>query len=292
LDKGERERKLFEQNLRIRDLEVQNHQKQARILSILLGIFVISLGVGYSFYQKKQVFNYRISKRNKQLEVLNDTKDRLFGIISHDLRAPVVDLINTLSLLENTNLTTEQLSGLLRKKVLNLQTLLNNLLYWALSQRQLLRINPKIISLKNSVGDTLDLLSGLTQEKALQISGLNSVTDSIYADENHLRIILYSVIHNAIKFSPTYGVIEIATATEASYVLLHLTNKGEAFEGDGNRHVESHLGTLGENGTGLGLSVCAELIKSNQGNIYAFKHTTGTTGTTVVIALPNGMPYR
>lgn len=291
-EKSEREKEVANQNLRIKDLELQNEQKQGRILSILLGLLALSLCGGFWFYRKNQVFNRQISNKNQQLQQLNETKDKLFGIIGHDLRAPVVDLINTLTLLENTSLTAQQLysqSASLRKKALTIQTILNNLLYWAFSQRHLLRTNPQFLSLKNSLEDTLDSLHGLLEEKSLRIEWLTSEQNEIYADENHVQIILYNVIHNAIKFSPLYSVIEISTIEEASYIVLHLTNSGEKFEWEGNAQkptlVESHRGTLGEKGTGLGLLVCAELMKLNRGTISA--HHNLKQGTTVIMAFPS-----
>jgi two-component system, sensor histidine kinase and response regulator len=289
LEKSEREKELFEKSLRIKELELQNQQKQARILWILLGLFAVTLGGGYWFYRKNQVYNHRISKKNQQLEALNDTKDKLFGIIGHDLRAPVVDLINTITLLENANLTAEQLStqsSALRKKAITLQTLLTNLLYWAFSQRHLLRANPRLIPLKNSIEEALDSLNGLIQEKSLRIEWLTVPKNTIYADENHVQIVLYNVIHNAIKFSPYNSTIEIAATSESPYMVLHVTNQGKEFEweetADKPASALSHRGTQGEKGTGLGLLVCAELMKLNQGTIRAQRKP--AEGTTLVLA--------
>lgn len=288
-DKVEREKESAEKNVLIKDLELQNQEKQQKLLSALLGLFALLLCGGFWFYQKNQAYNNRISKKNQQLEVLNETKDKLFGIIGHDLRAPVVDLINTITLLESTDLTAEQLSAqssVLRKKAISLQTILNNLLYWAFSQRHLLRANPRLIPLKNSIEEALDSLNGLMQEKSLEVVWLTGPKNTIYADENHVQIVLYNVLHNAIKFSPYNSTIEINTTTEAPYIVLRVTNKGKEFEWEGtagkNAPALSHKGTLGEKGTGLGLLVCAELMKLNQGTIRAQRKP--AEGTTLVLA--------
>ncbi len=291
LEKNEKEKKLFAQNLKIKELELQNEQKQGKILWTLLGLLAISLGGGYWFYRKTQVYNYRISKKNQELETLNETKDKLFGIIGHDLRAPVADLINTITLIEHPNISPEQLSSqsvLLRKKALTLQSILNNLLYWAFSQRQILHTNPRYLSLQDNIEEALDLLSGLLQDKSLKINWQNLSSTSVYADENQVQIVLYNIIHNAIKFSPYGSTIEIAIETQNPYVVLCLTNQGSAFEWDGSTNnrklTESRRGTLGEKGTGLGLLVCAELMKFNNGSIYARKNPTG--GTSIILTFP------
>ncbi|WP_428667109.1 sensor histidine kinase [Runella sp.] len=222
---------------------------------------------------------------------MNETKDKLFGIIGHDLRAPVVDLINTITLLEYTHTSAGQLPALsssLRKKAITFQTILNNLLYWAFSQRRLLRANPKTVSLKNTVEEALDLLKGLMQQKSLHTEWFTDSSALIYADENHVQIILYNVIHNAIKFSPHNSAVQIVITPEPSYVVLRLTNKGEKFEWEGTLTkpipAVSHRGTLGEKGTGLGLLVCAELMKLNKGKIRAYQAS--MEGTTLELIFP------
>ncbi|WP_428667113.1 tetratricopeptide repeat-containing sensor histidine kinase [Runella sp.] len=293
-EKIEREKESAEKSLQIKELELQNQQKQRKLLSALLGLFALLLCGGFWIYQKNQIYNHRISKKNQQLEVLNETKDKLFGIIGHDLRAPVVDLINTITLLENTGLTAEQLSvqsSVLRKKAITLQTILNNLLYWAFSQRHLLRANPRRIPLKNSIEEALDSLNGLMQEKSLEVKWLTVPKNRIYADENHVQIVLYNVLHNAIKFSPYNSTIEINATTEAPYAVLRVSNKGKEFEWEGSAvkpiPAVSHQGTLGEKGTGLGLLVCAELMKLNQGTIRAQRRP--TEGTTMVLAFSSSI---
>ena len=284
LEKNERDKKLSQQNLRIKNLELQNEQKQGRILSILLGLLALSLGAGAWFFRKTQIYNLLLSKKKQQLEALNETKDKLFGIIGHDLRASAVNLNSSLTLLEQKDLTQSQLAAhtaMLRKKVNAHQTLLNNLLYWALSQRQILWANPHLVSLKNNIEETLDSLHGLIQEKSLRIEWLALSADSIYADENHLQIILYNLIHNAVKFSPYGGVIQLSINIVSEKVILQLTNNGEEFEWEGTDKIsnlkESHRGTAGEKGTGLGLLVCAELMTLNQGSIRAYSPLETTT---------------
>jgi len=284
LEKSNREKELSEQSLQIKNLELQNEQKQGRILSILLGVLVLSLGAGVWFFRKTQLYNLQLSKKKQQLEELNETKDKLFGIIGHDLRASAVNLDSTLALLEQTDLTQPQLTAhtaALRKKVTAHQNILNNLLYWALSQRQVLWANPRLISLKNNIEETLESLHGLMQEKSLRAEWITVSADSVYADENHLQIILYNLIHNAIKFSPYGGLIQLSITATSEKAVLRLTNAGEKFEWDGTAKIsllkESHRGTAGEKGTGLGLLVCAELMTLNQGSIRAYSTLEETT---------------
>lgn len=291
LEKIAAEKEAVKDDLQIKELRLQNAQNQAVILWILLGVLTLLLGLGYWFYRKNKIFEYTINKRNLQLEALNETKDKLFGIIGHDLRAPVVDLVNTLTVLEKPALTTETVPqiAVLRKKTINLQTILNNLLYWAYSQRNLLRANPRIFSLSNSLKEALDSVQGLIQEKSLKIIWVTHTNETIYADENHVQIVLYNILHNAIKFSPQGAIIEIALTEEPPNVMLYLTNSGAIFEWKGNMKnvepIQSKAGTNGEKGTGLGLLVCAELMHLNKGKIHAKGNPTG--GTTLVLSFPD-----
>jgi signal transduction histidine kinase len=249
-----------------------------------LAVFALSLAAGAWFFSKTQVYNLRLNKKKQQLEELNETKDKLFGIIGHDLRASAVNLDSTLILLEQKNSDQQQLAdhiATLRKKVTAHQTILNNLLYWALSQRQVLWANPRLISLKVNIDETLDSLRGLMQEKALHTQWTAISADTVYADENHLQIVLYNLIHNAIKFSPYGGGIQLSITKNSGTAVLSITNKGEEFEWGGTDKIwvlkQSTRGTSGEKGTGLGLLVCAELIKLNKGSIRAYSNVETTT---------------
>jgi two-component system sensor histidine kinase/response regulator len=291
LEKTEKEKELANKILQVRELELENEQKQGRILWISLVVLALSLGGGYWFFRKNQRYNHRISRKNQELERLNETKDKLFSIIGHDLRAPVVDLNNTLTLMEGKNVTKQQflsLTDLLRKKTTSLQTILNNLLYWALSQRHVLNTNPQSIPLKNKMEEVLESLRGLMQEKLLRVEWLTDVSTFIKADENHVQIILYNIIHNAIKFSPLNQVINLTVIDHAFFVELKVTNLGNEFDWDGSvealSRLSSQAGTLNEKGTGLGLLVCAELIKLNYGAVRAYP--SAPEGTTLELRFP------
>ncbi|MEZ4902525.1 MAG: tetratricopeptide repeat-containing sensor histidine kinase [Spirosomataceae bacterium] len=280
--------------LQIRELRLKNAQSQTIILWTLLGVLIFMLGWGYWYYTKIKIFNRRLSKKKHQLEALNEIKDKLFGIIGHDLRAPVADLTNTISLLETNYPLLKEESSLfaqLSKKTTTLQTLVNNLVYWALSQRSHLRAKPRKILLEAALQDTLSLLNGLIEEKHLSIIEPLNTENWLYIDENHLQIVLYNVLQNAIKFSPLGAAIQIEILAQNGEIEVQITNQGQAFEWNGTiedlLERKSHRGTLNEKGTGLGLLVCVELVKLNQGNICAFNHSTGTT---VVITFPCMIP--
>jgi signal transduction histidine kinase len=291
LERIQKQNELYQQNLKINELALQNEQKQRRLLELMIIFLILIVAGGYWFFQKNQLYNQQISQKNQELELSNETKDKLFGIIGHDLRTPVADLNNSLTVIEGKKVTEEQfysLIDLLRKKATSLQTILNNLLYWALSQRHTLHTNPQSIPLKSKIEEVLESLQGLIQEKSLQIEELTNTAAIIKADENHAQIVLYNIIHNAIKFSPVGETIRFKITSQADLVELQVTNSGNPFEWNGSPEtlsaLPSQFGTLNEKGTGLGLLVCTELMKLNGGTVRAY--FADPTGTTLALHFP------
>lgn len=289
LEKKEKEKELFRKTLEIKELELEKGKRDKGLFwgIVAVGLFLLFFML-WSYYQVNRL-NRALSERSKQLQSLNDTKDKLFGILGHDLRRPLADMNNTLQLAEHNVMSAHLLIPLLRKKLTLLENLLTNLLYWALSQQNTLRINPRHLVLLDSINDILPSLEGMIKEKELKVLLFESSQNFIYVDENHLIIILSNLIHNAIKFSLPGGSIQVTITDEPSHVLCTIHNTGQSFEWDGeitsSFKTTSSIGTNNEKGTGLGLLVCAELVKLNKGTIKAYPNPT-EGGTTLELTFP------
>ncbi len=289
LENKEKEKELFRKTLEIKELELEKGKREKGLFwgIVAVGLFLLFFML-LSYYQVNRL-NRALSERSKQLQSLNDTKDKLFGILGHDLRRPLADMNNTLQLAEHNVMSAHLLIPLLRKKLTLLENLLTNLLYWALSQQNTLRINPRHLVLLDSINDILPSLEGMIKEKELKVLLFESSQNFIYVDENHLTIILSNLIHNAIKFSLLGGSIQVTITDEPSHVLCTIHNTGQSFEWDGeitsSFNTTTSIGTSNEKGTGLGLLVCAELVKLNKGTIRAYPNPT-EGGTTLELTFP------
>jgi len=204
-------------------------------------------------------------------------------------------MYNALSMLENGPVSEEQLDlykNMLRKKLNNLQKILNNLLYWAFSQQKAIRANPKLVSIEDNIIEVTDSLNGILTEKQVSVS-YQDTDVLVFLDENHLQIILSNIMYNAIKFSETQSTISIKATTLEKQIQLRITNSGKEFDWNGTADQLSAImpkkGTSNEKGTGLGLLVCVELMRLNGGTLRAFS-TLNEGKTTLELLFPLPQP--
>ncbi len=245
------------------------------------------------FFKNEQVtYQKLIEEKNNDLQKLNDTKEKLFSIISHDMRSPIGQLKSSLDLVKSEDISPEsfrQISSKLSEEVSRLQNTLDNLLKWSISQLQGIKAAPEKVGLKAIMDDKLAIFEQLTQQKKIRMS-LEDVDRFVWVDPNHLRVVLRNLISNAIKYSYENGTIVIRSSTKDQMVVIEVIDTGMGmneqlkqtiFQPD---NIISSTGTANEKGTGIGLKLCKEFIKKNQGHIWA--ESSEKKGSTFFISLP------
>lgn len=207
-----------------------------------------------------------------QLESSNAVKNKLFSIIAHDLRSPFNSLMSIFSLKDMNLLSLEELKMLLNENKKNIDTIhntLNNLLYWAVSQMDGIKIQPSKFNLKALIEDLNLVYAPLIQSKGIFINLQINEQHIVYADENQIQLVLRNLIDNAIKFTPSSYSIDISAINTQDQLKITVSNpvlnENEInLEGMTNQSAfELTSGTSHEKGIGLGLHLCREYIKSN-----------------------------
>lgn len=289
---------------------IQQKQKQIRLLQIenqlkiaernnsltALVLLLILFGAGIYFYLQKSKTNKIILSQKEVLNELNATKDKLFSIISHDLRSSVSSLktsnIKLLGYLESKNY--EELDTLLhRNSILANSTynLLDNLLNWSQQQTNQLYFEKESLHLYTVVEQVLFNYKPLLFEKNITLTTNISKELYLYMDLDSLKIILRNIIDNAIKFSKSNGFISIYTEKRESQ-LVHLivedTGIGMDKETVAELTKDTQLLSRKENkeiiGTGLGLQLCKVMLQKNDGKL-AMESKEGI-GTKMILILP------
>lgn len=220
-----------------------------------------------------------INRIAEELRQLNNTKDKFFSIIAHDLRNPFITILGFTDLLltDYKELDESEIIFYLeemKKSAEISHNLLQNLLQWSRSQTGRIEFNPTKILLKNLVNVNLELLQPTATNKEIQIK--SEVVDDIYvqADEDMLNTIIRNLITNAIKFTPKGGTITIAAKEVGKYAEISVEDTGvgmsEATMANLFRLDTTHstLGTNQEAGTGLGLILCKEFVEKHDGKIW------------------------
>jgi signal transduction histidine kinase len=240
------------------------------LLMLLLG--------GYLF-TKLQKTRKLLEVQNIHLNLLNQTKDKFFGIIAHDLRNPLSSFMGTSEqltyYLEKGDVEKVKIAGdLISKSAANLNGLLDNLLSWALLNRGLISINPQALSLAAESSAVIEI-----QENALAAKNItleNRIPDGLkaMADSNAFQTILRNLIGNAVKFTPKNGLITIDAEQNKENVLIRIQDTGMGMSEEKLAQLftldkRSERGTAGEKGTNLGLIICKELVELHNGALRA-----------------------
>lgn len=258
-------------------LEIEANNKLKLGFTLL---FVVLLGLSTLTYfinvnRKKEIqINDLYSKQKKTLEEHNIFKDKVFTVIAHDLRAPVANLINIFSLLNEELITDEEfiyLKKSLNDQVSSLSLLLDNLLIWARNQMESGFVTNKTdVSLNKLVDQNKLLFIEIANKKEVTIESKIEDEITLNADADQIDLIIRNLLSNAIKFSHQNGIVSINASQTNENVILKIKDNGvgmtqETIESIYNNKIVSKQGTLGEKGTGLGINLTSEFIESNNG---------------------------
>jgi signal transduction histidine kinase len=270
----------------VRMLHSNVHQYY-QVLSIILGIMVVfSTLIMYNAYsQKKKLSLVLEEQRNQimdqkvQLEKLNDTKDRFFAIVSHDIKSPINTLRGFMNVFEkrlknNNDNDLEMIIHKINQSLYSLNELVENLLDWANSQSGLLELYYKEINLSNAVETVFKLYKPNAELKEIYLKVHVDKDIIVYCDYNCLVTVLRNLISNALKFTPQNGVIEISAEKGNENVAVCIKDSGVGIPDKILENIfkidfkYTSRGTANEKGTGLGLILCKELVEKNGGEIW------------------------
>jgi two-component system sensor histidine kinase/response regulator len=219
----------------------------------------------------------KIHEQNILLEKSNAVKNRLFSIISHDLRSPLNSLQGIVSLMEIKTLSeaeTKKISAMIALQVNTTVHLLDNLLSWAKNQMESLQTDPKEFDLQRAIADGIQLMQWSADSKNIKLKNEIERAIPVIADTAMIDIVIRNLIGNAIKFSKANDVVSVMAIPNGKFVkvIVKDTGQGISLENQSkifnNGYTFTTPGTSNEKGTGLGLGLCKELVEKNGGKIW------------------------
>lgn len=240
-----------------------------------------------------------IRTKNRELQEIIATKDKMFAVISHDLQSPLSSIKSIMQIITDEPLdfgseNFNDIMRLLRTSIDNTSFLLENLLNWAMGQRNQLAYIPEIIQLKVIAEENILLFMSAAKEKNIDISTKISDDQIAHADRNMINLILRNLISNALKFTNQNGKITISANTKNKFVEISVKDNGIGIKEENKKKLfkeNLHLTTYGtgnEKGSGLGLNLCKDLVELNYGGIR-FESKLGS-GSTFYVILPTEDP--
>lgn len=248
-------------------------------------------------YENERRLRQQESARVQNLAALNTAKDKFLSIIAHDLRGPFLPLLGWSEMLyataDESDSDIKAISQKIRRSAKSVSALLEDLLQWSRMQLGRMEYNPQTIHLKPLVDTGFDLVTEYAASKNITLHHTITDNNQIFADKNMINTVIRNLILNAIKFTPTGGLVSIsakATATSPDFVEVSVTDTGVGISQEDMKTLfkidERPIkeGTAQETGTGLGLIICKEMIQKNHGQIVA-KSQVGQ-GTTITFTVP------
>lgn len=250
-----------------------------RFIDISSAYFTVVAITLFSFYYIRRGYDTeRKSAEQKaaMMKVLNEEKNKLFSIISHDLRAPLSNIHNYLELLTEMELSKEEHQALqvrLLQSTRNTLDLLNNVLSWSKSQMMGLSFNLSPVNVHELLASQLLLFASIAHSKNIKLEIFIDPKLNIMGNGDMLQLVVRNLINNAIKFSATGGKIIVSAIQESNQCLIMIKDSGTGKPVKLTQDIfylssESTAGTQNEKGVGLGLVLCKEFTEAQHGQIW------------------------
>jgi len=258
-----------EENIWLKEIPLKLENNNKQLTNIVLNITETKM-------QEKEL-REEISVKKE----LNNSKDKLISIISHDLRAPFTSLLGFSEILLNEpNLSiedrTEYLQYIYDASKLQL-SMVNHLLDWTHLQNGTMKFEPQRLEIKDVIDNCVSVLTGTAIRKDIEIKVQAKKGLFVTADERLISQVVTNLLSNAVKFTPSgkkifvnvgqfkENLIEVVVKDEGQGILEK--NKSKLFKIESKF---SETGTAGEKGSGLGLTLVKEIVEKHSGNIWFY----------------------
>ena len=267
-------------------------QAASFIVILLLGASAL---VVYNTSRQRKKLNLELNRANAELERSNATKDKLFSVLSHDLRSPINNLRGVLQLARRGLMEKElfdDVSGKLDEQLESTSNTMNNLLQWSRSEMSGTTMQRESMMLSEVTSKILQQFDIERERKNITIKNSIGSERTVTADREQYEIIIRNLVGNAIKFTHPGGEVHVSASLAGGKTEIVVEDNGTGMKDEDlnnlfkpGRHL-SKPGTLDERGTGIGLVITKEMILSNQGDIRV--ESTWTKGSRFIVTLPQG----
>jgi signal transduction histidine kinase len=245
-------------------------------LTILITSFFIFIGVRIVVinYQKQNLALINLKEENdknlRDLQSVNEKKNQLIALLSHDLKNPVASLAATLELVDLDLISKEELGQILtklRKQSVHLSHVLTNTLGWVVTEMGDHAPEPVPVNISQFTSETQELMSVQASRKNQHIEKIIDSEEIVFPiQKDEVKIILRNYLDNAIKFSPVNATIFLEFLFDGKSIRWNVKNLGnqipvEVQDQLFDFNVKSSMGTQKERGTGLGLGLCKRIAE-------------------------------
>lgn len=294
---------LFVAELKMASLIPQQYaSKEVRVIdwSISFVIFLVFTHLIIIFLRNKYIREKQLSEeralaieeQNKELKKLLAEKDRLFSLVSHDMRAPLASIQGYLELIAENSLDSEDV--IIKQDLLNLtkrtSDMLINMLHWSKGQMEGARVHIDTFNICPLVFEKVMFYEPVAKRKDIQIDTTACMSVNVRGDKQMTEAVLRNLISNAIKFTHRKGRVFIEIEKKPPYCYIEVRDTGIGISDQQSNDLftlktNATYGTENEKGVGMGLALCKDFIELQNGKIWYESYPGIGTKFTVVLPL-------
>jgi signal transduction histidine kinase len=292
VEEKEREITLLKKDKELHEAKARNSTLITYALSGGIVLLMLISGLIYYAYRTTKTARDSLANKNKEIEQqkndldkLNKEKDRFFSILSHDLRSPLNSLKGlSYLLIHHGHIMTADESKELKSKIDtsldNLTELINNILEWSMTTSKKRKKTFAKVNTTSLIENNISLYQSIAESKGVRLVHHSDNNVFGYADNQAIDTVIRNLLSNSIKFSHPKGNVTVKAAVKGNNVLISVHDQGIGIPPDLQEKLftmngsTTQAGTQNEKGTGIGLLLCKELMKENNGDI-AVKSTQG-----------------
>lgn len=302
----------FERNAKQIKAKMQFQRIIIISLSLSLLAVLVLLLITYHFYKQKKELNDELNRKHsallehkklieaqtENLQMISKIKDKLLAVIGHDLRTPLANLRNMVEMFEADYISADEIHYLMKDinpLVKGAELTLSNLMEWAGNQIKGQSINSTRLDIFLLGVEMEQTFNHALHRKNIEFLNQATAGQSVMADENHIKVVLRNLVSNAIKFTDVKGTIKLNSTYKENHVIISVQDTGKGMTAEEVSKLfypQTHFsqpGTLGENGTGIGLLLCKELVELNGGKMWV--NSKPGKGSTFFFSLPLNAEY-
>lgn len=219
-----------------------------------------------------------IVRQNEELKRTISNRDKMYSVIAHDLRSPMASIRMVLNLVVSAispDVIGPEMFELLdkaNKESEETHDLLDNLLKWTKSQTGRINVVYQDFDINEVIPGVVEIFSMIAFTKKITLEYKPNCDKLVVrADNDMLKTVVRNFLSNAVKFSPENSTIEIITGIEGEFAKISIRDHGVGIAperlGELFHKGETTYGTSGEEGSGLGLQLCADFARKNGGDV-------------------------
>ena len=271
---------------------VERGDRYIDMSSAYLIVVVVILTCFYITRKSYETERLRAERTAERLSELDAEKNKLFSIISHDLRSPLANIQGYLELLteyEFSEAEKQEIQTRLLNSTRGTLEMVNNVLHWSKNQMNGAQFKTEQLELARVLQPQIELADNIAARKDIRVHTSFEPGASVWGNSEMIQLVVRNLLNNAIKFTAPGGKIDVTTSMNGDRCLISVTDSGnghpiqlsdEIFQLSGG----SAPGTVNEKGVGLGLVLCRENVKALRGTIWYQCHE--QSGVAFFVELP------